>query len=56
VREAGREDLLMNAAGQISGLLNDVRPAGDILQAMVAEASEIISRKLPAAVTVGAGV
>lgn len=56
VREAGREDLLMNAAGQISGLLNDVRPAADILQGMVAEASEIISRKLPAAVTVGAGV
>lgn len=56
VREAGREDLLMNAAGQISGLLNDVRPAADILQAMVAEASEIISRKLPAAVTAGAGV
>lgn len=56
VREAGREDLLMNAAGQISGLLNDVRPAGDILQAMVAEASEIISRKLPAAVAAGAGV
>lgn len=50
VREAGREDLLMNAAGQVSGLLNDVRPAADILHSMVAEAYEIISRKLPATV------
>jgi nitronate monooxygenase len=50
VREAGREDLLMNAAGQVSGLLNDVRPAADILHSMVAEAHEIISRKLPATV------
>ncbi len=51
VREAGREDLLMNAAGQVSGMLNDVRPAADILHQMVADAAEIIGRKLPATVT-----
>lgn len=51
VREAGREDLLMNAAGQASGLLNDVRPAADILHDMVADAAEIIGRKLPATVS-----
>ena len=50
-KEAGREDLLMNAAGQISGLLNEIRPAGDVLEGMVAEAVEILDRRLPAAVT-----
>jgi NAD(P)H-dependent flavin oxidoreductase YrpB (nitropropane dioxygenase family) len=51
VRKAGREDLLMNAAGQVSGMLNEVRPAADILHDMVSGAADIIARKLPAAVT-----
>lgn len=50
-KQAGREDLLMNAAGQISGLLTEIRPAGDVLADMVAEAAEILQRRLPAAVT-----
>jgi nitronate monooxygenase len=55
VRKAGREDLLMNAAGQISGMLSEIRPAADILHDMVAQAAEIIGRKLPAEVTADPG-
>lgn len=50
-RQAGREDLLMNAAGQISGMLNRIRPAADILHDMVAQAAQILARDLPARVT-----
>jgi nitronate monooxygenase len=50
-RKAGREDLLMNAAGQISGMLNRIRPAADILHDMVAQAAQILARDLPARVT-----
>ena len=51
VRKAGREDLLMNAAGQVSGMLREVRPAADILHDMVAGAADILARKIPAVVT-----
>ncbi len=51
VRKAGREDLLMNAAGQVSGMLHQLRPAGDILHDMVAGAAEILARTIPATVT-----
>jgi NAD(P)H-dependent flavin oxidoreductase YrpB (nitropropane dioxygenase family) len=51
VRQAGREDLLMNAAGQASGMLNTVRPASEILLGMVGQAADILARKLPATVT-----
>jgi len=50
-RQAGREDLLMNAAGQASGLLQNIRPAADILAGMVSGAAGIIARTLPASVT-----
>lgn len=50
-RQAGREDLLMNAAGQISGMLDRIRPAADILHDMVAQAAQILARDLPARVT-----
>ncbi len=51
LRKAGREDLLMNAAGQASGLLHKTRPAAEILADMVAEAADILGRKLGATVT-----
>lgn len=51
LRKAGREDLLMNAAGQASGLLHKTRPAAEILGEMVAQAADILGRKLPATVT-----
>ena len=51
LRKAGREDLLMNAAGQASGLLHKTRPAAEILADMVAGAADILGRKLGATVT-----
>ncbi|MGI8925428.1 MAG: NAD(P)H-dependent flavin oxidoreductase, partial [Tepidiformaceae bacterium] len=55
VRQAGREELLMNAAGQISGMLNRIRPASEILADIVAQAVDILARKLPATVTARPG-
>jgi len=45
--QAGRKELGMNPAGQISGMFRNQRPAGEILQQMVEQAAEIIQR-LPA--------
>jgi len=42
IREAGRHELLMNAAGQASGMLTKRRPAAEILAEMVAEAAAIL--------------
>lgn len=55
VRQAGREDLLMNAAGQVSGLLHERRPAAAILNAMVGQAADILARRIPETVTVRVG-
>jgi nitronate monooxygenase len=51
LRKGGRQDLLMNAAGQVSGLLSRSRPAAEILHDMVAGAADIFARRLPASVT-----
>lgn len=45
--KAGRKDLGMNPAGQISGMFSELRPAGDVLLEMVGQAADII-RRLPA--------
>ena len=50
VRKAGRMELMMNAAGQVAGLLKQSRPAADILHDMVAQAADILARKLPSTV------
>jgi nitronate monooxygenase len=50
VRKAGREELLMNAAGQASGLLHEGRPAAEILHDIVNGAADILARRLPATV------
>lgn len=55
LRQAGREDLLMNAAGQASGLLTRTRPAAEILASMVDGAADILARRLPATITVTPG-
>lgn len=47
IRKAGREDLLMNAAGQTSGMLQKMRPAKEILEEMVGEAADILASTLP---------
>ncbi|MDP6978879.1 MAG: nitronate monooxygenase [Myxococcota bacterium] len=46
IRQAGREDLLMNAAGQTSGMLEAKRAAKDILDEMVSDAAEIFASRL----------
>jgi NAD(P)H-dependent flavin oxidoreductase YrpB (nitropropane dioxygenase family) len=50
-RQAGRHDLLMNAAGQTSGMLKRARPAREILEEMVDRAAHILSREVPSRVT-----
>ena len=47
-KQGGRQDLLMNAAGQISGLINEIRPAAEVLEEMVREAAEVFTSRLPA--------
>jgi len=46
IERAGRHELLMNAAGQTSGLLTKQRPAAEILAEMVAEAAELLGAGL----------
>ena len=55
LRKGGREDLLMNAAGQASGLLTKTRPAAEIVADMVATATDILGRRIPQTVTVVPG-
>ncbi len=50
IHKAGRTELLMNAAGQTSGMLKKKRPAREILDEMVAEAAEILASGLPSRV------
>jgi NAD(P)H-dependent flavin oxidoreductase YrpB (nitropropane dioxygenase family) len=52
IRAAGRQELLMNAAGQTAGMLKERRPAADILAEMVDEAAEIFGAGLSKRITV----
>jgi NAD(P)H-dependent flavin oxidoreductase YrpB (nitropropane dioxygenase family) len=54
LRKAGREDLLMNAAGQASGMLTKRRPAREILAELVEEAADVLAHRLRRSVTVSA--
>jgi len=47
IRLAGREDLLMNAAGQASGMLTRQRPAGEIFADIIAEAVDVLATRNP---------
>jgi hypothetical protein len=46
IEQAGRHELLMNAAGQASGMLTKQRPAAEILAEIVAEAAELLGSGL----------
>ncbi len=46
-RQANKLELLMNPAGQISGMLHESRAAKDIFADMVREAAEIVAEGLP---------
>jgi nitronate monooxygenase len=54
-KAAGRSDLLMNPAGQVCGMLGRIRPAAEVLHQMVAEAADILARRLPKQVEVSLG-
>jgi NAD(P)H-dependent flavin oxidoreductase YrpB (nitropropane dioxygenase family) len=47
IEKAGRHDLLMNTAGQTSGILTERRPAAAILEEMVSEGAGIMANGLP---------
>jgi len=49
---AKMEEYVGQFAGQVSGLIDEIKPAAEILEDMVAEAADIIGRKLPESVTV----
>ena len=51
IRQAGREDLLMNAAGQTAGMLTQKRPAAEILHEMASDAAVMLSTGLAERVT-----
>ena len=56
IREAGKDELLMNAAGQASGLIATLKPAAQVLQEMVDGAVAVLTESLPARVQTGATV
>jgi nitronate monooxygenase len=49
--QANRPEYGMNAGGQIAGLIKSIRPAGDVMYDMVADASEILSARIKSRVT-----
>lgn len=52
MQQAGREDLLMNAAGQTAGMMKEIRPAKEILEEMVSEAAAALSHGLSSRIEV----
>ena len=48
---SGREEFIGPFAGQVSGLIDEIKPAGDVLMEMVEQAADILARRLPREVT-----
>jgi len=46
-RKAEKRDYLAPFAGQVVGLIKEIKPAAEILEDMVEEAAEILTRRLP---------
>ncbi len=53
LNEAGKSDYVGPFAGQVSGLISEIRPAADIVADMVAETVDILDRRLPTMVDTG---
>jgi len=47
-----KDDYVGGLAGQVSGLINEIKPAKQVLEEIVEEAAEIFTRRLPETVTV----
>jgi len=48
----GKDDYVGGLAGQVSGLIREIKPARQVLEEMVEEAADILTRRLPETVTV----
>jgi len=48
--KAGKYEFVGPFSGQVSGLIDEIKPAREVVEEMVAEAVEILSRKLPESV------
>lgn len=48
--ESGQDDFVGGLAGQVSGIIHEVKPAAQVLEDMVAETVDILKHKLPKAV------
>ncbi len=49
-QQAGRSDFIGPFAGQVSGLIDEIKPAAQIVEDLVTEAADIIARRIPALV------
>jgi NAD(P)H-dependent flavin oxidoreductase YrpB (nitropropane dioxygenase family) len=50
--EANKTDFVGGLAGQVSGIIKEIKPAARVLEEMVEEAADILTRKLPESVFV----
>jgi nitronate monooxygenase len=48
---AGNVEYVGPFAGQVAGMIDEIKPAGQIVAEMVEEAADILTRRLPASVT-----
>jgi NAD(P)H-dependent flavin oxidoreductase YrpB (nitropropane dioxygenase family) len=49
--EDNRDEYIGGFAGQVSGIVKEIKPAGQVLEDMVGEAADILTKKLPESVT-----
>ena len=45
--EANAEDYIGGFAGQAVGIIHEIKPAGEVLDDMVAQAADILTKTLP---------
>ena len=48
---SGHDEYVSGFAGQVSGLIHDIKPAARVVEEMVESAADILTRKLPETVT-----
>ncbi len=51
--QPGSSDYSFNPCGQITGMIKEIKPAGEVVEEMVAEAIEILTKRFPAEVVTG---
>ncbi|HMK65379.1 MAG TPA: nitronate monooxygenase, partial [Thermodesulfobacteriota bacterium] len=49
--QAQRKEYMGPFSGQVSGLIKEIKPAGQVLEDMVEEAVDVLTRRLPETVT-----